>query len=204
MTVQHPDIPTSLEDFRRALEWASGVEVFWMNQSLEGRNREACERWVEMHPVNIRKIGTDEVRYIDTGAAAPDFPLKEAVSGNRVINMDLKFWSRSQVPANSAWWLASQTQNKIQHPHIRRTWLTGACLGINTVGDILDDVAGSEFDDRVEDVAVMEVSLNAVITSIEDAILVSCIEEIKATTGFKNIDGSNLDSSLQLNDEVIP
>jgi hypothetical protein len=197
-------LPTSLEAFQEALRWASRADVFWLNRSTEGRHREPNRVWVTFHPTRIDSVGVDEIRYIDTGASAPTYPLQEALVGNRVVNLQVEFRSRSQEPLDSAWWTATRTQLRIRHPHVRRTWLDDACIAINDVGQIIDGVGGYRFDDRIEDRAIIEITLNAVINEVDESLIVSCIETIEATSDLKNVDGNSLDTVLQLDDEAIP
>jgi hypothetical protein len=89
-------------------------------------------------------------------------------------------------------------------PFVRTQWGDNHGFGIATIGDVVEAPNGYELDGRIEDLAFLEFGVNAAINEQDEAMLVSYIETIKATTGFKKPDGSDLDASLQLNDEVMP
>jgi hypothetical protein len=202
MTFQAPDLPVKFEAFREALEWASGVKIFWRHQSLEGRHREANEVWGELQIFNIQKLGIDDIRYVETGVSAA--PLKATQCGNRILKFQLNMRSRSQEHRQTGWYAATKAQQRINSPFVRTKWLDANELALATVGDVIDAPDGFEWDNRVEDIAVLEFDMNTILTDVDDAAVVGCIETIKASTGFKNVDGNDWPSSLQLDDEVMP
>jgi hypothetical protein len=206
MTFSAPDLADKFDLIRDALEWAvnDSIRIFWKHQALEGRNREPNQVWGELMPFSITRLGTDEIRYENIGSN-PVTALQAVQCGNRLLTFQLNMRSRSQEHRTSAWMAATRGQMRISSPHVRTTWFTQANeLGLATVGDVIPMPDGYVNDDRIEDVSVMEFAINTVLNETDAANIVYLIDQIKASTGFKNVDGNDWPSGLQLTNEVMP
>jgi hypothetical protein len=199
VTYQVPDLPEKFEAFREALQWATGCEIFWMNQALEGRHREANRVWGELQIFEFSTIGVDENRYTEEAGN-----LQITQCGNRELTFQLNMKSRSQEHRDSAWYAASKAQMRINNHFVRDQWLKPNELSFTSAQMIKDTVGGMMWDDRTEDVAILEINMTTVLNDADASNIVSWIETIEASTGFKNPVGNDLDSSLQLDDEVMP
>ena len=202
MTFQAPDFPVKFEAFRDALAWATSCKIFWRNQANEGRHREANEVWGVLQILRISRLGMDEIRRVETGV--PDYPSQDTQCGIRLLQFQLNMMSRSQEHYQTAWYAAMGAQMRINSPFSRTKWLNPNELALTTMGDIMDVPGGVMWDDRAEDVAILEINMATALTDIDAASVGGWIETIRASTGFKNVDGNDMDSSLQLTDEVMP
>ena len=195
--------PQTFEQIRKALEWASKTDIFWFGRSDEGRHRKANYVWGEIQIFRISAVGVDEVRRTEIGSPVVT-NLQECLSGNRLVDFQVNFMSRSQAHENSAWYAATLAQTRIRAPFVRSKFGTEGEFALATVGAVVDNIDGRLFEGRKEDLAILEFSVNAVVNETDEAMLVSWIETIEASTGFKKSGGTSLDSSLQLDDEVMP
>lgn len=202
MTFSSPDLPAKFEALKSALEWASGISVYWRDQST-GRRKEANEVWGELQLFSIARLGDDDIRLED--GSDPDWPLIPTQSGARVLRFQFHAMSRSQTLVSTAWYALSKAQSRIKAPYAYENWFNDYELGIAAVGDVLDVPQGRVFDKRVEDVALMELEVNTVLTDVDADTAISYIESVKlSTSGILYADGTPLPDALQLDDEVIP
>lgn len=196
----YPDVPDKLAQFRSALMWATGCEIVWKNQNDGGRVRESNKVWGELTLLSILGLGVDEIRNEETGTVS--CPRVETLCGHRILNFQLDMRSRSQDHPKSAWYRALRAQTRMRYPYVRTTYLTPFEMSINTVSQILNN--SFAFDNRVEDVAILEFAINTVLNDQDAATVGTWIEHIEVTSDFKNAGGVSWDSSLQLTDEVMP
>jgi hypothetical protein len=196
-------LPQSFEEFRKALEWASKTDIFWSGRSDEGRHRKADHVWGELHIFRIVPVGVDEVRRVEVGSPTVT-GLQDCLAGNRTVDFQLDMMSRSQKHANAAWYAATLAQTRIRAPFVRSKYGTPGEFALATVGPVIDNTDGRPFEGRQEDLAVLELSINVAMNETDEAMVGSWIETIEASTGFKKSGGTDLDSSLQLADEVMP
>lgn len=195
MAFDYPDFPEKFDAFRKAIEVASGCPIFWKFQSSEGRHREANRVWGELKPFSILPIGVDWIANVDEGVG--DFPRVEVLLGYRRIVFQLNFVSRSQEHITSAWYAAVNAQSRIRFPFINTEFFAPNCMAIETVGQVLDVPDGQIWDDRVEDVALLEITMSTTLEARDAAAVGTWIEVVSITSNLKNPGGVSLDPSLQ-------
>ncbi len=195
MIFDYPDLSHKFEAFREALEFSSGHEIFWINQNEGGIVREENTVWGELKPLSIASVGIDEKRNEETGDATN--PRQEVICGNRIIRFQLNMRSRDQEHTYTGWYAAEATRTKLRSAFVRDQFLDPYDLSIATVGDVID--VPEVFDERLEDVAILEFNLNTTLNITDAAMVGTWIEEIEVTSNL-----IPLDTSLQWNDEVIP
>ena len=194
----HPDLPVQMRAFAKYVEWAAGCVAVWINTNEHGLVREDEGAWCELSLSRFKKT-SKEIRERDTGALI--YPRQEVLNIEGILQIQANFKSRTQDLDDAAYNYATKAQNLIDLPYARQTFLTPNQLSLNVVGDVID--MPKSVDDRVEDIAVVEYDLNAVLTIEDSAAVGTYIEHIELTSNIKNVIGTSLDSSLQLDDEVI-
>lgn len=195
MAFDYPDFPDKFDAFRKAIEVASGCPVFWKFQSLEGRHREANRVWGELKPFSILPIGVDWVKNVDEGTV--EYPRVEVVCGYRRVVFQLNFVSRSQEHKMSAWYAAIRAQSRIRYSFINAEFFAPFCMALETVGQVLDVPEGQVWDDRVEDVALLEITMSTTLEDRDAAAVGTWIENAVIASNLKNAGGISLDPSLQ-------
>jgi len=182
MLFEAPDVKKKLESFENFLTWATGKEFFWANQNDGGRVREPNTVYGMLRVTDIAKTGTDEIRNKDLGTG--NNPRQEILNGLRIINIQLNMCSRSQEHEQDALYSAMRVQTRINYPYVRDTFLTPFELAVNEVSNIVNVPDGKTFDDRIEDVAILNFKLNTVLTDNDAAAVGTYIEQIEFTSQF--------------------
>lgn len=195
MGFNFPDFPQKFDALRDALIWASGCDIFWINQNDGGIVREENKVWGELKPLRISSVGVDEKRNEETDDATN--PRREIICGNRIIQFQLNMRSRNQEHRYTGWYAAEEARTKLRSDFALNRFFKPFDLGIATISDILD--VPETFDDRLEDIAILEINLNTSLNITDAAMVGTWIESIEATSNL-----IPLGASLQLNDEVMP
>ena len=200
MTFQSPTLPTKFDALKEALEWASGCTLYWQGQNT-GRRREAGEVWGEVRLFSMRGIGTEELTYTDTEDGS-DNPVQVNQIGQRLLTFQLHLRSRSQAHASSAWLAGARAQQRLRAPYSVQTFLKPNQMSIAYIGTVQD--TGAQWDSRIEDLAILEFSINTVLTDIDTENVTTYIEHIEASSGTKDVTGTLLPADVQWDEEVIP
>lgn len=202
----YPDLSTRLEAIKDAVSWAAGVNTVWRDQNDGGIVRRGNTPWVELRPRRLQKIGQDEIRHIDletpTTEGTLDWPRQELIVAQREIFFMALFKSRSQEHVSSAWYAAARMQTMLNSTFLREKWLIGNMLSIIGVGDVQNMPETRVFQDRREDIAIIEFSIGATLCEEDAASVGSWIDRVLVTSNIKRGD-TPLDSSIQLDDDVM-
>ncbi len=201
--LEFPDLPVQLKSLQECVAWAAGCPVFWQDNS-EGMMRKANQVWCELRLRTLAGIGTDEVRYGDAG----DVPWPRTVvqAGLRDMNVQATFRSRQQnfADANVAWYAATRAQLRIRGEYPRQKFLKPVQMALLSPGTVLNMPFDRDWQDRAEDSAVLDMMLSIVVSDCDSAAFGSWIEHVKLTSNLKHTAAISLNSTLQLDDEVIP
>lgn len=198
---EYPDLPKRMEEVKRAVAWASGIDVFWRDQDDGGVVRKG-KPWVELRPRTFREIGIPDKRQEDLETAETEGtlenPRQEVQVSWKEIDFEARFRSRSQEHRMTGWYAAVRAQSKLRSTYAKDTFFKPYELGLATVGDVLNMPEVKLVADRTEDLAVLEFTFNATLCEVDEAALGTWIDRCLVTS-----DLSPLDSSLQLNNEVM-
>ena len=199
---QHPDLPKRFDELKKAVSWASEINTVWRNQDDGGIVRKANKAWVELRPTRFMEVGTDEVRHEDLETAATegtlDSPRQDVLVSWREIFFEARFRSRSQKHKMSGWYAAMRFKTRMKAPYLCQEWLKPMHFSLVGVGDVWDMPEVKIFDDRREDIAIVEFSLNAVLCEADETSVGTWIDRCLVSS---DIDG--LDDSVELDDEVM-
>jgi hypothetical protein len=172
--------------------------VVWQDEPRPQDNgRVAILSWV-----SIPKRGVDEVRYEDSGAAAPAVDLTPVVMGNRVLVLQLAVETLTQsADGPNATALLNTARTRLARPSAKAA-LLGANLAL--VDAVVITLANRAVDDHVIARAVLEVRLNAADGDRDTDGATSSIATVElASDTLKNVDGADVPPALQIS-EVIP
>lgn len=201
----HPDLPEQLRALQRCLEWASECRCVWIDTSEGGVIRNAGELWCELRLRSVAPLGVDDRYNTDLGNVPA--ARQECIVGTRILGVQATFRSRRQDfdDPNVAWYAALRAQLRLQYSVARTGYLKDAKLALLKPGDVLNMPMVQTHDDRVEDYAVLELSLSALISETENPAAAGYwLEQIEATSMLRHSPTTALAPSLQLDDEVMP
>lgn len=200
-----PDLPEQFRAFQEAVAWSSESRIVWFNTTDGGDVREANEVWGELFLRRIRTLGIDETRYCDL-SDSEEWARQDVVNSVKQLDIRLHMRSRQQnfEDANVGWYKATRTQVRLWYQYVTDTYLKPYQLSLATVGDVIDMPRRADHDDRIEDLAVLDFTLNAVLTDTDEAAVGSWIESLEITSNLKNPGGEPLSPVLQWDNEVIP
>ena len=203
MTIAYPPIAKRTEAIKDWACWATGVTAVWGDQPDGGLVRDSDAPWIELRPKRIMKVGTDEKIHEETGDAT--WPRREVTVAQRVLTFEMRGFSRSQDHWAAGWAALLDAHIKMENRAGKDKYFSPNCLSLNTVGDIINMPTERIFDSRIEDIAMFEFSMNTTLTDIDSRSIGSWIEQVEVTSEIKDAGGEDLlDSSIQLNDEVLP
>ena len=199
MTLARPDYADKFDALKSWACWATGLRVVWENQATK-QIREAGRPWGELSFQSLAPVGPDVTVYEDVDNDDGDAvnPRQDLICGHRILNVLLRTKSRSQEHRASAWFALAQAQGKYRSSYGRSQFLDPNDLKLNEVGEVLS-LPPILHDNRLEDVAVLELSYNTVFVDTDLAAIGTWIEQAEVTSDFRD-----LDDSLQLAAELMP
>lgn len=186
---EHPDLDMKMDAVRSWLCWCAEVKVAWLDQSDGGRVREANTVWGMLRPRRIVAQGVDEVRYIDVPSNVEN-PRQEMIVGWRAITFDFRTHSRDQNHRQSAWYAATRAQLRARYRYGKDKWLKPFDMSLATIEDVVNMPEVKEWDDRVEDVANMEFTLNTFLCDKDASAVGTWIEQVVMNGDLLGMAGS--------------
>lgn len=203
---EYPDLPKRLDALKEAVAWASGVKVVWMDQDDGGRVKEPNTPWIALRPRRIKETAPPGIRHEDLETAETEGtltnPRQEITISYKEIDFEARARSRRQDHSMSGWYAATRLQSRITKSYIRNKWYKPYNLAISNVGDVVNMPRDLIYDDRMEDIAIFEFSVETILCDRDESELGTWIDRCLVTSGF-NMGDTPLDSSLQLDDEVM-
>jgi len=202
----YPDLPKRMDAVREAVQWAAGINAVWRDQDDGGIVRRENRAWIELRPRRIQRVGWDDRRHVDL--ETPDtegtlkWPRQELLVSWREIYFEARFRSRTQEHDCAAWYYAARMQTRLQSSYLKEKWLSGNLLAIADIGDVINMPDTLVFQNRREDIAIVEFTLNATLCEEDGASVGSWIDRVLVTSNIKCGD-TPIDASLQLNDDVM-
>jgi hypothetical protein len=169
----YPDLPKRFDHLKRAVAWAAEINTVWRDQDDGGIVRKANKPWVELRPRRIASIGVDEIRHQDLETPLTegtlDWPRQELQVAWKEMFFEMRFRSRSQKHKSSAWYAGTRFQTRFRGTYPLQKWLKPMQFSIVNIGDVVNMPETKPFQDRVEDLAVIEFSLNALLCDADEA-----------------------------------
>lgn len=207
MSYDYPDLSRRLDAVKDAVAWASGVNAVWIDQNDGGRVRQPNKAWIELRPRRILDAGTQDVRHVDLETPETEgtleFPRQEVYVLHKEIQFEARARSRSQEHTESGWFALMKTQDRLFQSYAINRWMKPNYMARNKMGDVVNMPRLKVFDNRVEDVAVLEFSINTALCDTDSTNLGTWIDRALVSSNLINTDGNPLDESLQLDDEVM-
>lgn len=202
---EYPDLDQKMDAIKKWLRWCTEIEVVWIDQDDGGRVRESQKVWGELRPRRIVTLGVDETRYEDVDNLAGDarYPRQDTIIGQRQLMLELRTKSRDQNHRQSAWYAATRAQLRVRYLYGKNKWLAPFDLSLATVADVVNMPEIKIKNDRIEDIANLEFTLNTFLCDKDTAAIGTWIEHVEVSSDLKNAGGTSLDPSIQLDKELM-
>jgi|GEM_PF-4521396 len=181
-------------------EWfyrLSGLPTYWHGEAVENVEHPFAELRVD----SSQGLGVDETRETVDPAAQDGSEITRQQWGNRLFTLTCRVETRDQTPAGAARNYLEKVRIGLMKPS-SLAYLRTACLALVASEPVLDQ--DRFFQDRQESVADMDVRFATVATETDPKEAGGYFDRIEATSNLKNVDGSPLPASLQLNREEMP
>lgn len=204
---EYPDLPKRLDALKEAIEWASEVKVVWMDQDDGGRVKEPNKAWIELRPRRFRETAPPGIRHEDLETAETEGtltnPRQEVTISYKEIDFEARARSRRQDHPLTGWYAAVRLQSRITKSYALGKWYKPNNLAISNIGEVFNMPRELMYDDRKENLAIFEFSVETILCDKDEADLGTWIDRCEVTSDFKIDENTSLDSSLQLDDEVM-
>jgi hypothetical protein len=193
---QYPDLPIRFDELKKAVSWAAEIEAVWIDQDDGGIVREANKPWIELRPKRFTSVGTDEIRNEDLETPLTegtlDYPRQEVLVSWQQVFFEARFRSRSQQHKMSGWYAGVRFKTRMKSRYALQKWLKPMLFSVADIGDVLNMPDVKVEDDRVEDVAIIEFSLNTVLCESDESGLGTWIDRCLVSSDLDCYTGPEL------------
>lgn len=200
---------------RESLLWAAGPRVCgdWAFKKEAFSLPDDNDPWFVLRMGPILEYGVDEQTNLDnidpvTGEPDVDEPRSDMVVGQRLFTVQVRVMSRDQEHDTVAWIVAERIRSRMRFRYVKDKWFRPKCVALVSMGQVIPipqpPAKPEAVELRCQSEAVLEVSLATVITETDAAAVGTWIEQVEVTSQIRNAGGTLIDSSLQLDQEVMP
>lgn len=195
------DLPTIYETLQEWGKTQIRLRFVWQHMAEEYKRTLEQHSMVGVFSINsIRTLGRDEIRYEARSPAVANRDLTVSVIGSRAVGVNIEVRSRDQRPQNNAIIYCEQLRSSLRKPSAIELF-NAANMSVFNIGDlgVFDEV----FDDRWESVARFIVEFGVGVHETDEREETGAIETIIVSSDIKDVDGSSLPASLQMDNEEI-